>query len=144
MRKLTRSLKRSQIIPNLGIVAAKELIHPSSHVDVVELALSPLTVKELENKHIIMLNKVFQRSEEPRLEALLLRTFLSPDWLGERVNTGKSNQRLFAFEATDITDLRHKLRAEGFPDTVHGHDNRVFGKQSGEAVHFEAVGLNRA
>ena len=61
-----------------------------------------------------------------------------------RVNASKGNKRLLALKAADIPNLRHELRAEGFPNAVHLHDDRVFRKLGSQLVHLTAVGFHAA
>ena len=59
-----------------------------------------------------------------------------------RVNTYKGNKRLLPLKAADIPNLRHELRAEGFPNAVHFHDNWVFRELRSQLVHLTAVSFH--
>ena len=61
-----------------------------------------------------------------------------------RVNVREGNKRLLALKTTDITNLRHELRSEGFPDTVHFHDGGVFRELGSKFVHLTAVSFHAA
>ena len=61
-----------------------------------------------------------------------------------RVNAHKGSQRLLARKAAHIPNLRHELRAEGFPNAIHLHDDRVFRELGSQLVHLAAVSFYAA
>ena len=61
-----------------------------------------------------------------------------------RVNACKGDKRLLALEAAHITDLRHELWPERFPNAVHFHNDRVFRELGSQLVHLAAVDFHAA
>ena len=75
----------------------------------------------------MMLNSVLRRYGEPRfVGTVTARAFFSPDSIRHRIDTGKGHKGFLVLKAANVSNLGHQLRAEGFPNAVHLHDNGIF------------------
>ena len=138
---------------HLAVVTAQKFVSRSRHVNIVRLALGTLLVHELEYWLIcwcalqMYCHDVEQCPSQVRRAAfcssITARTIVA-GFAWRRVNPRKGNKRLLTIKAAYIADLRHKLRSEGFPDTIHFHDDRVFRELRCQLVHLTAVSFHAA
>ena len=146
-------LQRREVCHHLAIITAQKLIARSYHVNIVRLSLGTLLVHELEHWFVcrstlqMYFHNVEQRSAQIRRAMLggsIAARAVIARFTRRRVNACKGNQRLFALKAAHIPDLRHELRPEGFTNTVHFHDDRVFGQLRYQLVHLAAIRFSTA
>ena len=146
-------LQRREVCHHLAVITAQKFIARSCHVNIVRLALGTLLIYELEHWFVcrstlqMYFHNVEQRSAQiwrSTLGSSVAAGAVIARFTRRRVNACKGNQRLFALKAAHIPDLRHELRPEGFTNTVHFHDDRVFGQLRCQLVHLAAIRFSTA
>lgn len=58
-----------------------------------------------------------------------------PGIIDTGIYSGKCRDGILVGETCDISDLGHKLGAQGRASPLHRHDNRIFRKQGSSFVH---------
>lgn len=148
-----QSLQSGEVSHHLAVVTAQKFVSRSRHVNVVRLAFGTFLVQELEHRLIrrstlqMYFHDVKQRSAQIGRAAFrgpVAARAVIARFARRRVNACEGNKRLLAIKAAHIPNLRHELRAEGFPDAVHLHDDRVFRELRSQLVHLAAVGFHAA